>query len=187
MKRIYLSILTVFLFLCFTNSAFSAAYTGADITIQADQFSDSSARWTTLGDGSIYTAWAGQWVTYDVALTEGNWDIGLNVINHGNLGTDWYSEFKIHNSLTEESISITASDDTINSGSVNVDLDAGIYNITYTWLNDQYAPPLDANIQITSVFFDDTATAPVPEPGTMFLLGTGLFGLVGLKRKKKQQ
>ena len=34
--------------------------------------------------------------------------------------------------------------------------------------------------------FDDLTVAPIPEPSTMLLLGTGLFGLAGLVVKKKK-
>lgn len=38
--------------------------------------------------------------------------------------------------------------------------------------------------QTTSAFFADGTTTPVPEPGTMLLLGSGLIGLAGWGRKK---
>lgn len=39
----------------------------------------------------------------------------------------------------------------------------------------------------TLVFNTPTEAAPVPEPGTMFLLGTGLIGLAGLRKKFRKQ
>jgi len=168
-----------------------------DISLRGTDFHDISrlgatprsggGEWYAGEDGSIWTAWQGQWVSYEAYLTEGEWNIGLDVKNHGNLGTGWYSTFQILNALTEETLEIAASDQDWNNGYVTVDIDnAGDYVVRYTWMNDRYAPPLDANIEIGTAFFDNTGTAPVPEPATVLLFGSGLLGAATVLGRKRR-
>lgn len=202
MKKTWILVIAVLMVAGVSTSVYALPYVGADIEFAGKNYSDISKLGTTVQSGgnewyvegdAIWTAWANQWVEYTANLTEGNWNIGLNVINHGNLGSGWYSQFEVLNSANNTKIYIPASDTEVNHGFVNVNIgiaDAGDYTVRYTWKNDKYAPnmnpPQDANIQINSAFFDNTETAPVPEPSTMLLLGAGLIG-VGVWRRKTQK
>lgn len=187
------------LFLLPAHGALASPYTGADIEMLGVNYSAISSRdmsntpqsgektWYSTDSGAVWTAWGNLWVDYSAFLDVGNWNIGLNVINHGNLGDDgWYSQFEIFNSLSNETITALASDDDSYAGYFNQEITtAGLYTIRYTWKNDKYAKPLDANIQINSAFFDNTATTPVPEPTTLLLMGSGLVGLAARRQHKR--
>ena len=64
----------------------------------------------------------------------------------------------------------------------------GTSSLTYDFVDfsDSYGDPVTywGNVPGT---VDITAAAPVPEPTTMMLFGTGLVGLIGMRRNRKKQ
>lgn len=172
MKKMLFFVSVVLILLGVSHFGHADIYSGADIILNGDQYSDiihgevnnpdNPGGWYTVDDNAIRTGFENQWIEYEAELIQGNWNIGLNVINSGNLGSDgWYTHFEIHNSLTNEIITIPASDTEINYGFVNVAINsAAICTVRYIWQNDGYQYPFDANIKIHSVFFDNTATPP---------------------------
>lgn len=63
-------------------------------------------------------------------------------------------------------------------------LNPGNTNLTFSnvILGNEWSDPLTATLENGSV----TAAAPVPEPATIFLMGIGLSGIIGLKYRHKK-
>ncbi len=209
MRRTSILLFALFAVWGMSITAHAVPYTGADITLDGAGYALAGAGWSTVGT-AIRTPWGNRWVEYEVQLSAGNWNIGVNAINDDRTNSgdaikdSVYTGFQISTDWTNDLILIDASDNEVNHGFVNVGIASdGLYTLKLTWLNDsnsylmQDNPPWDANIQINSVFFDDTNTpkrvlfddtdspVPTPEPGTIFLLGSGLVGLAGYARKSR--
>jgi hypothetical protein len=162
-------------------------FSSAELILPGADYSASSGRWFTSPDSAAYTYWRG-WVEYEFELTAGEWTFGLEVINRGYLGADWYSRFRVQDSITGQVMEIPASDDTAYVGTQTARIFSdGLYTVRFSWLNDKWGPNFrpvrDANIQINTVFFDKVASTPEPASGLLLASAMGLTAW--LRRQKK--
>jgi hypothetical protein len=104
-------------------------------------------------------------------------DLSLWIIDVG----DWSVEAKAYNSGDTflEMISIEHSGDEIGLGNQDY-VPFAATNIAYLTVMHG----LDSTSFNDGFIIDDLSYSPVPEPGTILLLGIGLFGLAGFGRKK---
>jgi hypothetical protein len=112
---------------------------------------------TFVGDGNPYSADLTGYTTYN--LSSEGYPINLVTIGHGMITTpgyqNWAITFKVYNG--------TETFNNLTGWNYNSSYPSNVLGITY--LNQEYT------------------LTPVPIPGALWLLGSGLLGLIGIKRK----
>jgi PEP-CTERM motif-containing protein len=116
------------------------------------------------------------------------WEISLDSKGWNDFDSQFGFFFGVHTGGTSDAVAdhyyYTGWDkNTVNEGEQHVAVEWDGINKVNIFLEDLVSNP-DWDWMDMVVKGVDIAPAPVPEPATMLLLGTGLFGLAGVSRKK---
>jgi len=137
--------------------AFQFEVTYDDSVLNFDSYSLSD----NLGDISLGDAMDTSWG-----------DLGSGVIDLSEVSLLWDLSFQPDN-FTIATLSFTGA----NAGSSNL-------SFSNVVISDDWGSSLPTTLNVGSL---DVNSAPVPEPGTMLLFGTGLAGFVGSRFRKKKK
>lgn len=177
-KRFGILILVIF-FIGIANVAMSAPYTWTDIVNENVLITDSYTYTHDITDGAdgfVGYLDGGDDIIYSYSLTIQLWDDGgrrdygeLAFIDQPGLFGDGLYNFSYTSAEYGWSL----------AGVVSLNID-GLLSITI----DSVYGDFIFGVSTLVAEGDNGSSAPVPEPTTLFLLGTGLVGIAGASRKK---